>query len=215
MKQLKNFLFGFLVSFIGSLPLGYLNIVGFQIYQKTGINNTINYLLGIICVEVFVIYFTLLFAQKLSENKRLIKYIELFSIFFMLLLAYVFYSQSSNENSVQDDLSNYINYSTFAIGVLLNCFNFMQLPFWASWNLYLLNSNSISAEKSNKWYYIIGTLIGIFFGMLVIILGLNKISTNSESLSIIMFSIVIPLFFIGLALYQLVKFYIKYYKSKN
>ena len=57
MQNLKNIFVGFLVSFIGSIPLGYLNVVGFQVYEKSGLSPTVLYLLGVIIIEFFVIYF--------------------------------------------------------------------------------------------------------------------------------------------------------------
>ena len=77
MKIIKNILVGFLVSFIGSVPLGYLNIIGFEIYSELGINSLVFYLLGVISVEVFVIYFTLIFANRLVSNKKMMKIMEL------------------------------------------------------------------------------------------------------------------------------------------
>lgn len=211
MKQSKNFLVGFLVSFVGSIPLGYLNIVGFQMYQKLGIVNLIFFILGIILIEVFVIYFTLTFAKRLSENKKLTKYIEIFGIAFMFLLSIIFYFQANHSNTNQDDLSKYINYSPFLMGIILNCFNFMQLPFWTSWNLYLLNRKFILIEKNMIYFYVIGTLFGIFLGMLSIILGLNLVATNFKSISNVIVSVLIPLFFLAMAIFQSYKFWKKYY----
>ncbi len=211
MKQSKNFLVGFLVSFVGSIPLGYLNILGFQMYRKLGLESLIFFILGIISIEVFVIYFTLIFAKKLSENQKLTKYIEIFGIAFMLLLATIFYFQANHSNTDQDNLSKYINYSPFIIGIILNCFNFMQLPFWISWNLYLLNRKFILIENNLKYFYIIGTLFGIFLGMLALILGLNLVATNFKSLSNVILSVLIPLFFLLMAFFQIYKYWRKYY----
>ena len=72
MVKLKNIFVGFLISFIGSIPLGYLNVVGYEVFTKFGLNETIFYLLGIISIEFFVIYFTLLFAKQLMNNQKLI-----------------------------------------------------------------------------------------------------------------------------------------------
>jgi hypothetical protein len=106
MQILKNIFVGFLVSFIGSIPLGYLNIVGYEVYKSFGLNETIFYLLGVISIELFVIYFTLIFANKLIENKKLIKFIEAFSIVFMFLLAYIFYSSASKETQDKRKITN-------------------------------------------------------------------------------------------------------------
>lgn len=211
MTKIRNLLFGFLVSFIGSIPLGYLNIVGFQLYQKFGIDDLIFYILGIIVVEFFVIYFTLIFAKRLSENQKLYKYIEIFGIGFMFFLAFIFYYQSNKTNSYQDNLSEYINYSPFALGIILNCFNFLQLPFWTSWNLYLLNKRFISIEKNNKYFYVFGTVFGIFLGMLSLILSFNFVAAYFESASKIILSTLIPLIFLVMAIFQGFKYWKKYY----
>ncbi len=215
MKALKNIAVGFLVSFIGSIPLGYLNIVGFEVYSKTGIENLGFYLLGVISIEVFVIYFTLIFANKLLQNKKLLKYIELFSIFFMFLLAYIFYSQSEAKVEEENVLEKYSNYSPYLIGVVLSCLNVIQIPFWCGWNLYLINGNYVEAKSNLKFLYVIGTLLGTFFGMLAFVLFLNLVTESSNGLSKYLMSHIIPLFFIGMGLFQAFKFYKKYLKKES
>lgn len=212
MQNLKNIFVGFLVSFLGSIPLGYLNIVGYNIFKKSGINETIFYLLGVICIEFFVIYFTLLFANKLITNKKLIKFIEAFSILFMFFLAYIFYSSATNNNSSQNLLRIYATYAPFVVGITLSCLNFIQIPFWTSWNLYLLNGNYIEISKSRKYFYVFGTVFGTFSGMLVLILFLNYVTNQTNFLAKYLMKVIIPLVFIGLGLLQGFKFYKKYSK---
>jgi hypothetical protein len=213
MQALKNIIVGFLVSFIGSIPLGYLNIIGYEVYVKSGMDSLIFYLFGVISIEVIVIYFTLVFAEKLASNKKLIKFIEIFSIFFMLLLAYSFYSQSKMEVSNRNNLAAYIDYAPYLIGVILSLLNFIQIPFWTGWNLYLINAKYISVERNIKYLYIIGTLTGTFFGMLSLVLCLNLMTENADGLSKYMLSHIIPMFFVGLALYQTYSFYKKHHSS--
>ena len=146
MQKLKNIGVGFLVSFIGSIPLGYLNVVGFDIYSQKGLTATIYYLLGVVTIEFFVIYFTLIFAKKLFEKKKLTKYIEGFSVFFMLVLAAFFYVSANSETTNRTIFSEVLQNFYFA-GLLFNSLNFIQIPFWAGWNLYLLNGNHIEISK--------------------------------------------------------------------
>lgn len=209
MKTLKNILIGFLVSFVGSIPLGFLNIIGYQIYHKLGLHSAIPYLFGVITIEGFVNYFTLIFANKLANNKKLTFYIDIFSILFLFLLAYTFYSQSNPKTSSEDILQRYVSYSPYFIGFLLSCLNFIQIPFWTGWNLYLINNKMIIIEKKTKYFYILGTLIGTFFGMLALILGLDFVTQNSELVSKHILSVIIPLFFVGMGIFQSYKFYKK------
>lgn len=208
MQNIKNIGVGFLVSFLGSIPLGYLNVIGFQVFQKLGMQPTILFVLGVICVEFLVIFFTLIFAKKLAENKRLTKYIEGFSVVFMFILAAVFYFGSNSKT----DYAGSFHYSPFIFGIVSSCLNFIQIPFWTGWNLYLLNGNYIEVSKSRKYFYVFGTVVGTFCGMLTLILSLHYFASNVDFLSKYLMQIIIPLVFIGFGVFQGIKFYRKYYR---
>lgn len=215
MRAFKNIVVGLLVSFIGSIPLGYLNIIGFEIYSKFGINSLVFYFFGVISVEVFVIYFTLVFAKKMVNNKKLMKAIDYFAILFLFVLAYSFYERSNPTTATQGDLDKYVMYSPYLIGLFLNGINFLQFPFWTGWNLYLMNGNYIVVNNKLKYYYVAGTAVGTFLGMLTLVLILNSLSQNTTFFSKYAISILIPLFFIVLAFTQMLKVYKKYFKHND
>lgn len=215
MNALKNIFFGLLVSFLGSLPLGYLNIIGVEVFSTLGINALVYYLFGVILVEAFVIYFTVIFANQLVENQKTLKFINFFAVFFFLLLAYAFYSHSNQTLEKHNYLGDYIQHSPFLIGMVLCGLNFLQIPFWTGWNLYLMNANYISLISKLKFYYISGIVVGTFFGMLTAILLLDSFSRITFSFSKYIIPIVIPLFFIALAVFQAYKVYTKYFRLKR
>lgn len=211
MQNIKNILVGFLVSFLGSIPLGYLNVIGFNIYNSEGMRSTLLYLLGVICVEFCVIFLTLIFANKLNKKEKLLKYIEGFSVVFMFILAYVFYSSANSDDSNGTVFSNTFQ-NLFVAGIVYSSLNFIQIPFWLSWNLYLLNGKYIEVSNTRKHFYVLGTIAGTFCGMLVLILSLHYFASNVEFLSKYLTQIIIPLVFVGLGIFQGIKFYKKYYQ---
>ncbi len=210
MQNIKNIFVGFLVSFIGSIPLGYLNVVGFDIYAQKGLISTVFYLLGVVIVEFFVIFFTLIFAKKLAENKRLTKYIEGFSVLFMIVLSAVFYFSANSVSSNRTVFSN-VSQNYFFVGLFFSGLNFVQIPFWTGWNLYLLNGSYIEVSKSRKYFYVLGTIAGTFSGMLMLILSLNYFASNVDFLSKYLMKFIIPTVFLGLGIFQGYKFYRKYF----
>jgi hypothetical protein len=213
MKAVKNIIVGFIVSFVGSLPLGYLNIIGVEVLSKLGINPLLSYLLGVIVIEAIVIYFTVIFSTQLAENKKLMKSIDFFAVFFLLLIAFLFYTYSNQTKQDHNYLEDYIQYSPFLIGMVLCGLNFLQIPFWMGWNLYLMNAKYITLSNKLKFHYILGTLLGTFSGMLSVIVLLDSLSQKILDYSKIIIPIVIPLFFIGLACFQARKVYKKYLKK--
>lgn len=210
MQNIKNIAVGFLVSFLGSIPLGYLNVIGFDIYNASGIRATVLYLLGVICIEFVVIYLTLISADKLNRKEKLLKFIEGFSVLFMFILAYVFYS-SAKSGSTGNTVFSSIGQSFFVSGIVYSCLNFIQVPFWLSWNLYLLNAKYIEVSNTRKYFYVFGTISGTFCGMMVLILSLHYFANNVDFLSKYLMQIIIPLVFLGLGIFQGIKFYRKYY----
>lgn len=206
MQKLKNSGVGFLVSFLGSIPLGYLNVIGFQVFQQSGMLPTVLFVLGVICVESVVIYGTVVFAKRLASNKRLTKYIEGFSVLFMGVLAAVFYFSS---HSKATDVPA-IQYVPFVLGIISSGLNFIQIPFWTGWNLYLLNGHYIEVSKSRIYFYVIGTNIGTFCGMMTLILSLHFFTSNVDFLAKYLMQLIIPSIFLGLGVFQGVKFWRKY-----
>lgn len=204
MKELKNIGVGFLVSFIGSIPLGYLNIIGFEIYTKSNLLQLVYYLFGVLIIEGIVIYGTFYFANKLNMNPKLKKWISIFSVLFLIFLTYYFYPTESQNINNQTKDQRFVGFPSFIIGLILSSLNFAQVPFWLSWNLYLVNKNYISSEKKLGFYYVVGTLFGTFFGMLALILGLKSITKSGfVSENIILNNIWI--IFLALTVFQIVQ----------
>ena len=211
MQNIKNIFVGFLVSFVGSIPLGYLNLIGFEIYSKKGFSHTIEYLLGVVFVEGIVIFLTLEFANFLTNQKKWMKRIDVFTIVFLLVLSSSFFLKSD----LSKTSSIYISYPSFVTGLILSSLNFIQIPFWTGWNLYLINNNYIVIDKISKIFYLTGTLFGTFFGMLSLILGLNYFSENNSFINQTFISKGIPVVFFGLAVFQIIQFYRKYRSRTN
>lgn len=201
---------GFIVSFLGSLPLGYLNIIGVEVFSKLGMSSLVSYLVGVIIVQTVVIYFTVVFSNKLLNSNKLMKGIDFLAVVFLLLLAYLFYAYSGQTFQDHNYLQQYVQYSPFLIGMVLCGLNFLQIPFWMAWNLYLMNANHISLVSKLKFHYIFGTLVGTFWGMFAVILAINSLSQNTFSFSKYVMPIGIPVFFIVLAFFQASKIYKKH-----
>lgn len=212
MKALKNSIAGFLVSFIGSLPVGYLNIIGYDTYKHYGAYGLVAYLLGVVAIEAFVVYFSLIIAGKLTNSTKLLKILELLSIFFLLFLGYWFFS--GNTIGSRAYTASFVPFSPFITGVVLSCLNFAQLPFWTGWNIYLINGSYISLKGRLRFVYIFFSMVGTCCGMALFVYFLNRLSINAGGLHFIM-GYAIPLVFVLLAAYNAWLFYKKYYRPQS
>ncbi|MCL9804400.1 hypothetical protein NAT51_02620 [Flavobacterium amniphilum] len=213
METFKNIAVGFGISFIGSVPLGYLNLVGFHIYTHSGLMNLLCYLSGVICIEVLVIYATLKFINLLDLNPKWKSGVNLFSVFFLFGLAFYFYYKGliGTNRGVPEILPGYPSIVT---GLFLSCLNFAQIPFWTTWNLFLVNGNYISNREKYAGFYLIGTVLGAFAGMLTFILGINCIVANGF-IGAKNISASLPLLLIVLTVFQIYQFFSQNRKISN
>jgi hypothetical protein len=213
LKILKNILVGFAVSFIGSIPLGYLNLFGYQIFTTSNFNQLNLYLFGVLIVEAIVIYSTLKLSAKVSMNPKWKNYISIFSFIFLLVIALLTYNSSSNESNSLEKYNSYLSYSALISGIILSSINFAQIPFWMSWNLYLTNEKYIVVEDKKELFYVLGTVIGTYLGMLAIIFSIQA-AKNKDYISPTFFSKYIWVIFLVLAIFQLFQIVRSNIKSK-
>lgn len=205
MKSLKNIIVGFLVSFVGSIPLGYLNLIGFEVYTLFGFQRLIPYLLGVISVEVFVVYFTLVFAAQLVKKRILLRAIRFFSVLFMFVLAYFFYTNAAHGSGKSGNFHYFQEQASYLTGLFLSVLNFTQIPFWLGWNLYLLSGGYIGKAAAHQSLYILGTAIGTFLGMMVLILLLATLSVQSSFFAVYLQRFIIPGVFVAMGIFQAIR----------
>lgn len=174
MKLLKALFVGFAISYLGSIPLGYLNLVGFSIYESSGILDLVLFLLGVILVEAVVIALTFYGTALLSKQHNIQFFLKLFSNVFLIGigLSLLFASRETQ----QVIASPFESYAPFERGVMLSTINFFQLPFWIGWNIYVISSNYVIPNLKSFSAYLSGTLSGTTAGMLTFILALAYFS---------------------------------------
>jgi threonine/homoserine/homoserine lactone efflux protein len=165
---LKIFFWGIGISFAGTLPLGTLNITAMQIAISKSIVQAIWFSLGCVLVEMLALYATLVGAQWLLRQRRLLALMEWFTFFIMLLLAlYSFLAATKAANYQNTPFSQHI--PAFFLGVLLSAINPAQFPFWFGWNSFLLQKQVLHNSRLYYGYYISGAASGTLLGFLVFI----------------------------------------------
>jgi uncharacterized protein YacL len=73
----------------------------------------------------------------------------------------------------------------------------------------LINGNYISVENKYKYFFIIGTSIGTFFGMFLFVLFLGSLSQSGMYFSSYIIPVIVPLIFVALTCIQVYKVFKK------
>lgn len=182
----KIFFTGMLISFLGSLPLGTLNVAAMQISVTDGINSAILFSCGSLTAEIVYVRLSLVAMDWIRKQEKLFKVLEWLTLLIVLALAtasfYAALHPSSQKNVI---LSS--NLPKYLLGLTMSAVNPVQIPFWFGWSTVLFTKQVLLPKPSHYNSYIIGIGIGTFIGNCVFIFGgqviADKLSNNQSILS--------------------------------
>lgn len=182
----KVFFTGMLVSFLGSLPLGTLNIAAMQISISNGIVKAIMFSLGSLLAEVIYVRLSLVAMDWIRKQEKLFKVLEWVTLVIVVALAISsFYAATHPTQNKNVILSS--NLPDFILGFVMSAVNPVQIPFWFGWSTVLFTKKILLPRKDHYNSYIIGIGIGTFVGNCVFIFGglliASKISNNQHILN--------------------------------
>jgi threonine/homoserine/homoserine lactone efflux protein len=170
MPLIKVFFWGLLVSFLGSLPLGTLNVAAMQISVQESIHNAILFALGSLTVEMIYVRVSLVGINWVRKQKKLFRYMEWITVAIVLALAIGSFAAAMKTHPAKNVVLNN-NINRYALGVMLSAINPVQIPFWFGWSTVLFTKNILAPKNSFYNLYIVGIGIGTLLGNFVFIFG--------------------------------------------
>lgn len=162
----KPLLLGFLISLIGALPLGYINVISLQILLEQGNLAVLSFISGIVFIEFFVLKAISFGAKWLTQQRKLLLFIDVFTISFFIGIAAYFISNIENKQNfslAQLQLAQF----PFILGLVLNSLNFIQWPYWSGIYIYLFRTKKLNSRCNDNSLFIIGAMLGTLAGMLL------------------------------------------------
>jgi threonine/homoserine/homoserine lactone efflux protein len=188
MKLFRVFVSGMFISFLGTLPLGTLNISAMQISVSDGIRPALLFALGALLVEIIYVRISLVAMNWVTRQKKLLVALEWGTVIIITALAISsFVAAADPEVKKNVILSNTIH--RFWLGVMLSAINPVQIPFWFGWSTALFARGVLKPISSYYNLYILGIGFGTFLGNLVFIFGgrfiVDKLNTNQKYLHLI------------------------------
>lgn len=205
----KNlFALGFFISLMGTLPLGYLNVIGLQILLEKGNLAITSFIFGIVAIESFVLKIAAYGAKWLVEQKKLLLFIDIFTIVFFSSIAIYFYFNIGNEKNFSLSQLQLIQ-SPFVLGLALSSLNFMQWPYWSGMYLYLFKTKKIKPKTNHNNIFIMGALLGTFAGMMIFAQTGNYFLIDKKAAIGKYLNVIFTFIFLGLALIQFINLFWK------
>ena len=185
-KLLRIFFTGMLISFLGSLPLGTLNVAAMQIAISDGIYPAILFSSGSLLAEMIYVRLSLIAMDWIRKQQRLFKILEWATLVIVVALAVSsFYAAIHPKVHKNVILSSTVN--RFLLGFGMCAINPVQIPFWFGWSTVLYTKKVLLPKNSHYNLYILGIGIGTLFGNFVFIFGgrliAQKINANEGVLN--------------------------------
>ena len=182
----KIFFTGMFISFLGSLPLGTLNVAAMQIGITDGYIAAILFSLGSLLVEMIYVRLSLVGMDWIRKQEKIFKVLEWVTLAIVIALAISSFHAALHPKTGK----NIILSSTlprFVLGATMCAVNPVQIPFWFGWSTVLFAKKVLLPKSSHYNLYIIGIGIGTFIGNCVFIFGgqliAQKLSSNQNILN--------------------------------
>lgn len=183
-KLIKIFFWGMMISFLGSLPLGTLNVAAMQIGIQESILHAVYFSLGSLLVEMIYVRISLVGIDWIQKQEKLMKALEWLTLFIIIALAvgsFIAAAKDSGE-AKNEFLKN--NMHRFLLGMIMSAVNPVQIPFWFGWSTVLFTKKILEPVKPQYNSYIIGIGLGTLLGNCVFIFGgrwlVQRISNSGQ-----------------------------------
>jgi threonine/homoserine/homoserine lactone efflux protein len=185
-KLIRIFLTGLFISFLGSLPLGTLNIAAMQISISDGLQPAILFSLGSLFAEMIYVRLSLIAMDWVRKQQKLFRILEYVTLAIVLALAISSFYAAMHP-SVQKNVILSSTLHRFVLGFIMSALNPVQIPFWFGWSTVLFTKKILLPKTTHYNSYILGIGLGTLLGNCVFIFGGKligeKLSNNQHILS--------------------------------
>jgi threonine/homoserine/homoserine lactone efflux protein len=186
-KLIRIFFWGMIISFLGSLPLGTLNVAAMQIGIQESIKAAIYFSLGSLLVEMIYVRISLVGIDWVRKQGKLMKAMEWITLGIVLALAIGSFIAATQHGGKAQNVFLDNKMHRFLLGMFMCAINPVQIPFWFGWSTVLFSKKILEPVKSQYNSYIIGIGLGTLAGNCVFIFGgqwlVQRISNSEQYLN--------------------------------
>ncbi|HSN60323.1 MAG TPA: LysE family transporter, partial [Ferruginibacter sp.] len=127
---IRVFFWGMLISFLGTLPMGTLNIMAMQIGIQESIKNALLFVLGSLTVEMIYVRISLVGIHWLQKQERLMKAMQWITLGIIVALAVGSLMAAMQPSHETKNVVLQNNLHRTLLGMFMCAINPVQIPFW-------------------------------------------------------------------------------------
>lgn len=170
-KVITVFFWGITISFLGTLPLGTLNVAAMQIGIQDSVREAIYFALGSLLVEMIYVRISLVGIDWISKQGKLLKIMEWVTLAIIVALAVGSFVAAIRDGEHAKNIILNNTMHRFLLGMFMCAINPVQIPFWFGWSTVLFTKKILEPKHNQYNSYIVGIGIGTLLGNCVFIFG--------------------------------------------
>ena len=174
----QTFAFAFLVSYIGSVPPGTINVSVFQLSLLKKLRQAFFFALAASLVEFCYAGLTVQFHFVLSSNKYFEDYLKIITSITLISIG-IYNLLPKNKEVFKKTQNKRLENSGFLRGTILGLLNPLTIPFWLTITISLEQDGLVDLSGINFWLY----LIGISTGTLMLLLSILFFGSKFQKFS--------------------------------
>lgn len=199
---LAIFFIGMLISFLGTLPLGSLNVSAMQVAITENTKKAIQFSLGVALVEILYVRLSLQGIDWVIANQKIFYILQWITVLLFIILAVSSFWVARKKNTASKNILLNNTMNRFWLGFTMSAVNPVQIPFWFIWSTYLLSNKILLPVPMHFNMYTAGIGIGTLTGFAFFIFAGRWLSGKLNASHRIM-NIIVGIVFIISAAIQL------------
>lgn len=156
---------GTVISLLGTLLPGLLNMTAARVSLRDGQRRALFYCLGAVTIIFFQVYIAVSFAKFINQNPDIIDMLQEvgIGIFGLLTIYFIFIAKKPITKQEEEAVSVKSKTGRYFLGVLLSALNFFPIPFYVFTSLTLATYGYFDfASHLFVFMFVLGCVIGAF-----------------------------------------------------
>lgn len=212
--MIQVFFSAMIISFLGQLPFGNMNLTATQMAVQESYGNAWKYSIGIVIVEMIYLRLALQAMDWVVRQQTLFTFMSWLTVLIFLGLGIASLVMAPKQTKEKKGLLLNNKLNRFLLGVTVSAINPAQVPFWFIWTTYFINNKVLQTNNLYFNLFTAGAAIGSVAGLVLYIYGgkwiIAKMKASNKQLNIFM-----GIVFIIASLFQLYNIFFGHSKIHN
>lgn len=182
--------YGFLVSFLGQLPLGNMSFTATQVGLQEGFKKAWQFACGVAVVEMIYLRFALTGMNWVVKHRIIFLALGWLTVVLFLVLGILAIITAQRQQPLRKPLVLNNRFHRFILGLMMSALNPVQIPFWFLWTSTLIQAKLLAITTLDFNLFTIGAGTGTLAGLAVYIHGgkwlIVKLKTSNKTLNMVM-----------------------------